>query len=57
MPRILATSTHTCGGDRIPSDELGWYCVCPEPECQRRQNGIWPTDRAVERHRRARPRS
>ncbi|MGW5556830.1 hypothetical protein ACWER9_06360 [Micromonospora sp. NPDC003944] len=55
MTRILSPE-HTCGGDRIPSDELGWYCDCPDPECRRRQQGIWPTV-AAERPRRGRARS
>lgn len=39
---VLSTSSHTCGGNRIPTKELGWYCTCPQPECRRRQQGIWP---------------
>ncbi|RKN20873.1 hypothetical protein D7147_08610 [Micromonospora musae] len=38
---LVGIVSHGCGGDRIPSAELGWRCVCPEPECRRRQAGDW----------------
>ncbi|MGC4805569.1 hypothetical protein [Micromonospora sp. DT233] len=34
---------HLCRGNKIPTDELGWWCDCPEPECRRRQAGDWST--------------
>lgn len=40
-PTILDVG-HLCGGNRIPTAELGWWCDCPEPECRRRQAGEWP---------------
>ncbi|MET8039520.1 hypothetical protein ABZU25_01495 [Micromonospora sp. NPDC005215] len=41
MDTILATVEHKCGGDQIPTEELGWYCTCDQPECRRRQQGMW----------------
>ncbi|NLU77268.1 hypothetical protein HCA58_02435 [Micromonospora sp. HNM0581] len=36
QPSILSIPHH-CGGAAIPSDEVRFRCVCPEPECVRRQ--------------------
>lgn len=40
VERVLP-GPHDCGGSRIPTDELGWWCDCPNPECRRRQAGDW----------------
>ncbi|WBB94162.1 hypothetical protein [Verrucosispora sp. WMMC514] len=37
QPSILPSIKHDCGGASIPSDEVRFRCVCPQPECMRRQ--------------------
>ncbi|MFF0257018.1 hypothetical protein ACFYPW_31570 [Micromonospora zamorensis] len=32
-------SQHDCGGNKILTQGLGWWCDCPEPECRQRQQG------------------
>ncbi|MEU7588874.1 hypothetical protein AB0A95_21575 [Micromonospora sp. NPDC049230] len=53
MPRIHPDSKHSCVGDKIHDAGALWWCYCREPECRRRQAGIWPAElSAVDRFRR-----
>ncbi|GIJ11219.1 hypothetical protein ACFFMR_25375 [Micromonospora andamanensis] len=37
VPTILPGIEHDCGGSKIPTEEVRFRCICPEPECLRRQ--------------------
>lgn len=43
LSRVMSTSPHDCGGNRITAQGMGWSCDCPRHDCRQRQQGNWST--------------